>query len=578
MIDDLKSPRIAAIEEALGGKYKIIDKIGTGGFGEVYLGEHQQLRRKVAIKILAQNLAGQSDVVKRFEREARAAATLSHPNIIDIYDVGDNGDIYYFVMKYIDGETLSERMARDKTISPGEAIHIVKQVADALDYAHDHEIIHRDIKPANIMLDEYGKPVLMDFGVARVQFEANLTKTGTLMGTPHYLPPELPLGKRVDGRSDIYSLGILLYEMLCGRPPFHDENSVALIFKHINDAPDPLNEIVPELAPELCMIVHKMIEKLPENRYQTAGEVVDALQDLTSIYPPITTAGRRSTPTGSRNTEKLLLLAQEHVQKEKFSKAIELYATISRRDPNNETAKREISELVTRMVERVRDHISKHEVAQARELLRQVNQLSFKDERLSMARIELEKEEQAQTSHKEKETEMRPSFTAAAAALEKGEPDLAMEALATLEQQPAPRDMLPEWMKRDTKIETPEPKPAAPPSPIPPSPRITSEQKVELPQEARAMLPAASISPVATPEKIVSVPTEAVIKSSGKKWVLPAIVLVVVAAVAGAWLYLNHEATDQSQTDPSLLHKLAASRIKAECSQLLQYLMARKYF
>ena len=588
MTDDSKNPRIAAIEEALGGKYKILDKIGTGGFGEVYLGEHQQLRRKVAIKILAQNLAGQADVVKRFEREARAAATLSHPNIIDIYDVGESGDIYYFVMKYIDGETLSERMAHDKTISPGEAIHIIKQVADALDYAHDHDIIHRDIKPANIMLDEYGKPVLMDFGVARVQFEANLTKTGTLMGTPHYLPPELPLGKKVDGRSDIYSLGILLYEMLSGRPPFHDENSVALIFKHINDSPDPLTDILPELAPELSAVVHKMIEKLPENRFQTAGEVVDALQELTTIYPPITVAGRRSTPTATRNTEKLLILAHEHLEKEKFSKAIELYATISRRDPNNETAKREISELVTRLVERTRDHISKHEFAQARELLRQANQLSFKDDRLSMARMALEDEERAQLDHKEKETQFGINFKAAETALDRDQPDAAMEALATLEQTPAPREMLPEWMRRerDSREEASQPISVQKVEPeITPSLVRQTETFKEAKKETREkVVPAVSSAPIVTSapiaspsvpivpipasgveEKKIAMPPPEIAKSSGRKWFLPAVVLLILTAAGATWMLLNRSTTDTSnQNDPALLHKLATARIKPE--------------
>src|SRR5262249_27789843 len=156
---------------------------------------------------------------------------LSHPNIIDIYDVGEGNDVYYFVMKYVEGETLGKKMNRDGKVSAGESIQIIKQVADALQYAHDQGVIHRDIKPGNVMLDPFGKPVLIDFGIARLQYEGNLTKTGTLMGTPHYLPPEQPLGKPVDGRSDIYSLGIMFYEMLAGKPPFHDENSVTLIFK-----------------------------------------------------------------------------------------------------------------------------------------------------------------------------------------------------------------------------------------------------------------------------------------------------------------------------------------------------------
>src|SRR5688572_30436509 len=321
--DSRQSVQLNQLEAALKGKYKIIGRIGAGGFGEVYLGEHTQLNRKVAIKILIQSISSQEDLVKRFQREARSAAALTHPNIIDIYDVGEGDGIYYFVMKYIEGETLSQVMQRNPRMDPAEAIHITQQIADALDYAHENNVVHRDIKPANVMLDPYGKPLLMDFGVARVQYEGNLTKTGTLLGTPHYLAPEQPLGKPIDGRSDIYSLGIMFYEMLAGRPPFHDENSITLIFKHINEPPQPLNAQAPELDPELCFIVHKMIEKSVENRYQSAAEVVEALQKLKDIYPAPTAAARRTSPTGAVNTEKLLLLAQDHIEQNKLSKAME---------------------------------------------------------------------------------------------------------------------------------------------------------------------------------------------------------------------------------------------------------------
>jgi eukaryotic-like serine/threonine-protein kinase len=175
------SVQINQLELALGGKYKILGKIGAGGFGEVYLGEHTQLHRKVAIKILIHSISSQEDLVKRFQREARSAAALTHPNIIDIYDVGEGEGIYYFVMKYIEGETLSQVMHRERLMDPALAINIIEQIADALDYAHQNNVVHRDIKPANVMLDPYGKPLLMDFGVARVQYEGNLTKTGTLL-------------------------------------------------------------------------------------------------------------------------------------------------------------------------------------------------------------------------------------------------------------------------------------------------------------------------------------------------------------------------------------------------------------
>src|SRR5262245_39783973 len=283
MAQDFKeNPRISELEELLGKKYKILSKIGSGGFGDVYLGEHLALRRKVAIKILHGTYSAQQDLVKRFQREARSAASLSHPNIIDIYDVGEGEGLYYFVMKYIEGETLAQRMQHTPLTHP-ESVHIIRQVADALAYAHENDVVHRDIKPANVMLDAFNRALLMDFGVARVQFEGNLTRTGTILGTPHYLPPEQPLGKPVDGRSDIYSLGIMFYEMLSGRLPFQDDNSISLIFKHINETPPQILTLVPELHPELSKILHRMIEKNPDNRFQHAGEIADALQGLSGV-------------------------------------------------------------------------------------------------------------------------------------------------------------------------------------------------------------------------------------------------------------------------------------------------------
>ncbi|MCI0448044.1 serine/threonine protein kinase, partial [bacterium] len=293
---DNNNPNTIDLEKALGAKYRIITRIGSGGFADVYLGEQLLLSRKVAIKILHAHYARQSDLLKRFEREARSAASLSHPNIIDIYDVGESDGVHYIVMKYIDGETLNQRMHREGILPVPVSIHIIRQLAEALDYAHTNNVIHRDIKPANVMIDPYGRPMLMDFGVARIQVEGNLTKTGTVLGTPHYLPPEQPLGKPVDARSDIYSLGIMFYEMLSGQLPFHDENAVAVLFKHINEPPQPLNTIVSDINPDLAALVHRMIEKDPPKRPQSAGEVAEVLHALSAIYPPPTPiAVRKST-------------------------------------------------------------------------------------------------------------------------------------------------------------------------------------------------------------------------------------------------------------------------------------------
>lgn len=409
-----KDLRLIAFEEVLGQKYKILKKLGAGGFAEVYLGEHTQLGRKVAIKILHQNYSMEEAMVERFRRESKAAAKLSHPNIIDIYDVGEGNGIYYFVMKYVEGETLSRKMNREKRIAPQEAVHIIKQLADALAYAHANDVIHRDLKPANVMLDLSGKPVLMDFGIARVQFEGNLTKTGTLMGTPHYLPPEQPLGKPVDGRSDIYSLGILFYEMLAGRPPFHDENSVALIFKHINEPPPPIASMVPELAPELCEIVHRMLQKQPEDRYQSGSEVVEALDHLSGIYPTPATGSKKSTPGTPRNTEQLLLLAKENLNQQKFDRAIEIYGTIFKRDPQNELAKTAVQQLEAFLSERFSQHISAKEFGEAKIIVSQMERLSVNPKKVVDLRAQLEAEEQRQW----KATEFQSHYDAARAALQ----------------------------------------------------------------------------------------------------------------------------------------------------------------
>lgn len=439
-----ESPRdskIIAYEKALGNKYRILKKIGAGGFAEVYLGEHATLGRKVAIKILHGSWAGQDDMVERFRRESKAAAKLSHPNIIDIYDVGDSDGIYYFVMKYVDGETLAHKLFREKRIAPGEAISIVRQVADALGYAHEHDVIHRDIKPANVMIDPYGKPVLMDFGIARVQFEGNLTKTGTLMGTPNYLPPEQPLGKRVDGRSDIYSLGIVFYEMLVGRPPFNDENSVSLIFKHINEVPPRLEDLNPDLHPDLCSVVYRMIEKLPESRYQSAMDVVEALDPLVAIYPPATPS-RRSSGSGGKNTEQLLSLARENLQQQKFDRAIEIYGTVLKRNPDNPIARKSVEDMLEIINQRMMEHAEKNEFSEAKALLLQIQKLPIGKERMTTIRSGLEAAE-----HKYfKDTELRSNLDEARAALQHDNASAAIDrltrALTISPEHPEAQDLL----------------------------------------------------------------------------------------------------------------------------------------
>jgi serine/threonine protein kinase len=420
----IKDPRLAVIERALGNKYRILQKVGSGGFSDVYLGEHVQLSRKVAVKILLHSMGSDPEMVERFRRESKAAARLTHPNIIDIYDVGESEGVYYFVMKYIEGETLGGKMQRERKIEPGEAIDIVRQVASALAYAHENNVIHRDIKPANVMLDDFGKPVLMDFGIARLQLGENLTRTGTLMGTPHYLSPEQPLGKPVDGRSDIYSLGIMFYEMLSGRVPFHDEAAIALIYRHINEPPPPLKDQVSDLAPMLCEIVHRMIEKQPEKRFQTAHEVVEALEPLAGIYPGRATPSRKSGP-GAQSTEKLRLLAGEHLKDGQFSKALDIYRMILQRNPDDEDARQKIEDLVTKQLNLVQQDISERKIESARGRLTQLQTLLPHDDRLTELRSEMDRVEQKSI----KESQFDGHYTAAQKALAHDNASAAMDHL-----------------------------------------------------------------------------------------------------------------------------------------------------
>jgi TonB family protein len=244
------------------------------------------------------------------------------------------------------------------------------------------------------MLDPYGRPMLMDFGVARVQVEGNLTKTGTVLGTPHYLPPEQPLGKPVDARSDIYSLGIMFYEMLSGQLPFHDENAVAVLFKHINEPPQPLNTLVADINPELAALCHRMIEKDPVKRPQSAGEVAEVLHALSAIYPaPTPIAVRKSTPGLSDNTEQLILLAREHVDQNKLDKALEIYTVVIQRNPQNTSAKMEISKILRVMFTRIQDHASKQEFDKAQNLISSIKPMVHDNDRFENLRAMVDLEE-----------------------------------------------------------------------------------------------------------------------------------------------------------------------------------------
>lgn len=266
------------VPQFIAGRFRIEHEIGTGGMGTVYLATHLGLERPVAVKIIKREFAGDADVADRFLREARTMAKLRHPNAAMIYDAGNLPDGRHFiVMEFVEGETLSQSLSRQGRFSPTQAVNIATQICDVLEEAHRIGIIHRDLKPSNILLGKRGVCVL-DFGVAKVlASSADSTATyastgsGQLIGTPRYMSPEQCLGQRVGARSDLYSLGVLLYEMLAGRPPFVDPLQSALLVKQATAPAPPLPRLRQDIARPLALAVHTLLAKRPEDRPKTAA-------------------------------------------------------------------------------------------------------------------------------------------------------------------------------------------------------------------------------------------------------------------------------------------------------------------
>ena len=279
------------------GQYEIKRFLANGGMAEVYLATMPVLNRDVAIKVLYPHLAADEVFVTRFRREGQALAALEHRHIAGVLDTDTANGMHYLVMTYLPGGTLGALLKRTQDageiLPVDKALEIIRQIASALEYAHSKGIVHRDLKPGNVLIAEDGRFVLSDFGLAQAQASTRLTRTSTIMGTAEYMSPEQALGKELDLRSDIYSLGVILYELLAGKPPYTSSDPISLMYKHVHEAPPPLTQHRANLPTNLMAVVEKAMAKLPQNRYQTVGEFVSALNNQRVTAP----SPKRAVPT-----------------------------------------------------------------------------------------------------------------------------------------------------------------------------------------------------------------------------------------------------------------------------------------
>ncbi|MGZ8411494.1 MAG: serine/threonine-protein kinase [Gemmatirosa sp.] len=268
---------LTALRRATGNRLLVERRLGSGGMAAVFLARHAVLDTPLAVKVLHPHLAREAEMRERFRREAEAAARLRHPHICPILDYGWGPGVEYLVMPFLGGGSLADAMSGRRTIAPDRAAAVVAQAAQGLDYAHRHGVVHRDVKPDNVLFDEEGHAIVTDFGIASARFHARMTATGRAMGTPHYMSPEQAMGRLLDGRSDVYALGVLLYEMLSGDPPFDGADSYSVGYKHVHEAPVPIEVAAPGVPPALAAIVMRCLAKSADERFQRANDLSDAL-------------------------------------------------------------------------------------------------------------------------------------------------------------------------------------------------------------------------------------------------------------------------------------------------------------
>ncbi len=297
----------SALHQIIGDKYEILEWIGGGGMAEVFLARHRTHGALFAIKVLSDRLAEDPNIVARFTEEARTAATLGgHPNISEIFDIGEGAGLHYLIMPFVAGEDLSSYLQRHGRLSEPEALHIVRQITEALIWAGDRHVVHRDLKPSNIRIDLSGRAIVIDFGIAKARdVPSPLTKAGETMGTPYYMSPEQIRGETCDSRSDLYSLGVVFFELLSGRKPFTGDTLRAIEIQHIEQPVPSLGTLLSTVDPRFEQVINGLLAKDPADRYQSARELQEALQALAEGQPAVQLKAKFDRPEISQITPKV---------------------------------------------------------------------------------------------------------------------------------------------------------------------------------------------------------------------------------------------------------------------------------
>lgn len=288
------------------GNYKVLAQIGRGGMGDIYKARQEPLGRIVALKVLPPRLSRDNEFTKRFDTEAKAISLLQHQNIVNIYEFGEDNGLKYFAMQFVDGIDLSRRINENKLVSMEEIIDYSKQISRALLYAHNIGIIHRDIKPGNVLIEKNGVVRLSDFGIAKIiqGTGTNITMTGSAVGTPEYMSPEQAQGKKLDQQTDIYSLGIVMYEMLTRRPPFYGNNPMSVAYKQVHEIPDPPSLKRKDTPKRLEMIILKALKKDRRERYASVEEMLEHLDKVeTGKHKTVPVPKKQSKTEGINNND-----------------------------------------------------------------------------------------------------------------------------------------------------------------------------------------------------------------------------------------------------------------------------------